>query len=72
MYRGRFDHAALTLTEARIRGRLVGTVRDGRVTAGRYTCDVDGPLVGNFFMGIFTTRLGEQTKRGSFVGTLAP
>lgn len=72
VYRGRFDGAELTLTEDRVRGRIVGTILDGGVTPGQYTFDVDGPKVGNYFMGVFTTRLGDQTKRGYFVGTFSP
>lgn len=72
VYRGRFAGAELTLTEDRVRGHIVGTVLDGDVTPGRYTFDIDGPKVGNYFMGVFTTRLGDQTKQGYFVGTLGP
>jgi len=72
VYRGQFDGAELTLTEDRVRGRIIGTVLDGGVTPGQYTFDVEGPKVGNYFMGIFTTRLGDQTKKGYFVGTLIP
>jgi hypothetical protein len=72
VYRGRFDGADLTLTEDRVRGRIVGTVLDGGVTPGQYTFDIDGPKVGNYFMGVFTTRLGDETKKGYFVGTLGP
>ncbi len=72
VYRGRFDGAELTLTEDRVRGRIVGTVLDGGVTPGQYTFDIDGPKVGNYFMGVFTTRLGDETKKGYFVGTLGP
>ncbi len=72
VYRGRFAGAELTVTEDRVRGHIVGTVLDGDVTPGRYTFDIDGPKVGNYFMGVFTTRLGDQTKKGYFVGTLGP
>ena len=44
----------------------------GGVTAGQYTFDLDGPVVGHSFMGIFTTHLGDQSKTGYFVGTLHP
>jgi hypothetical protein len=72
VYRGQFDRADLQMTEGRIRGQLVGTVFDGGVTAGHYTCDLDGLVVGHSFMGIFTTHLGDQSKTGYFVGTLHP
>jgi len=72
VYRGQFDRAELQLTEGRIRGQLVGTVLDGGVTAGQYTFDIEGPMVGHDFMGVFTTHLGDQSKTGYFVGSLRP
>lgn len=72
VYRGQFDRAELQATEGRIRGHLVGTVLDGGVTAGQYTFDLAGPMVGHDFMGIFTTHLGDQSKTGYFVGSLRP
>ena len=72
VYRGQFDRAELQVMEGRIRGQLVATVLDGGVTAGQYTFDLDGPMVGHDFMGIFTTHLGGQSKTGYFVGTLQP
>lgn len=72
VYRGRLDRAELTLTGDRVRGRMEGTILDGGVTAGSYTFELDGQMVGHFFYGHYTTRLGEQSKQGYFVGGVSP
>jgi hypothetical protein len=68
VYKGRFDRAELTLSGDRMKGRVEGTVLEGAVVAGSYVFELDGQMVGPYFAGQFTTRLGDKTKTGYFVG----
>jgi hypothetical protein len=53
-------------------GTLHGTVLSGEVTAGEYAFELDGWMVGDVLAGRFTTRKGDQTKTGYFVGGATP
>ena len=72
IYTARFDRARLDINGGSLTGTLHGTVLSGDVTAGEYVFELDGWMIGDVLAGRFTTRKGDQTKTGYFVGGVTP
>ncbi len=72
VYKARLDDARLLFDGRSVTGTLHGTVLSGGVTEGGYTFELDGWMAGDVLAGRFTTRKGDQTKTGYFVGGATP